>query len=636
MIIYESTKEGFLKDAANGIEDDIQARVLAFMHRNVRPGSPEYESWKNSLGNAMYHVMNSDKIPDDAGVGIEYNIPSSNRRIDFLVTGFDDIGHSNAVIIELKQWSKIAATDMDGIVETYISRSLRDKEHPSYQAWSYAALLKGFNVAVYDGDIDLAPCAYLHNHVDQGIVTGAFYKDYLDRAPSFCKGDKEKLQDFIATFVRRGDRGKTLFLIENSEIRPSKHLADTIASLLKGNKEFIMIDDQKVVYEKAISLTKKASAKKKQVLIVEGGPGTGKSVVALNLLTDITKLGLNTRYVTKNAAPRDVFEAKLTGDFKKSEISNMFTGSGSFTSATPNVFDALVVDEAHRLNEKSGMYRNLGENQIKEIIDAAKCCVFFIDEDQRIAWNDIGQIDEIERWAKSAGAVITKMELQSQFRCNGSDGYLEWLDNTLQIKETANPTLEGIDYDFRVVESPNELRDLIFEKNVEANKARIVAGYCWNWISKRNPAALDIQISEHEFAMRWNLNSESTKWIIKPDSVSEIGCIHTSQGLEVDYIGVIVGPDLVAHNGEVKTDPSKRAKSDASLNGYKKLRADHPVVADKKADALIRNTYKTLMTRGLKGCYVYCVDKETQDYFKKMMGNGPRRIAQPALEVKAP
>lgn len=623
MIIYESTKVGFLEDAANGIEDNIRERVFTFMNRNVKANSPEYISWRNSLGNAMFHVMNSSKIPDDAGVGIEYNIPRSNRRIDFLITGSDDSGNSNAVVIELKQWSKISETDMDGIVETYISRSLQAKEHPSYQAWSYAALLQGFNEEVYEGGIVLAPCAYLHNHEDIGTVTGHFYREYLEKAPSFCKGDKEKLQDFIATYVRRGDKGKTLFVIENSRIRPSKMLSDNLASLLKGNKEFIMIDDQKVVYEKALWLTKKAGTSSKQVLIIEGGPGTGKSVVAINLLTDTTKLGLNTQYVTKNAAPRDVFEAKLTGSFKKSEISNMFSGSGSFTSTPVNTFDSLVVDEAHRLNEKSGMYRNLGDNQVRELINASKCSIFFIDEDQRVTWQDIGETEEIEKWAKRAGATVTKMKLESQFRCNGSDGYLEWIDNTLRIKNTANTTLEGIDYDFRIIDSPNDLRNLIFEKNAEANKARLVAGYCWNWISKRNRNALDIQITDHDFAMKWNLANESTKWIIKPDSVTEIGCIHTCQGLEVDYVGVIVGPDLISRKGELITDPSKRARTDSSLNGYKKLLKDNPVEANKKADILIKNTYRTLMTRGLKGCYVYCVDKETQKYFKRMMGDKP-------------
>src|SRR5690606_8615611 len=135
--------------------------------------------------------------------------------------------------------------------------------------------------------------------------------------------------------------------------KPSKSLADSVGKMLRGTKEFIMIDDQKVVYENALALAKKASDSQKQVYIIEGGPGTGKSVVAINLLVHLLGMGFNTRYITKNAAPRSVYEAKLTQSFKKSEISNLFSGSGSFVESNLNDFDVLIVDEAHRLNEKS-------------------------------------------------------------------------------------------------------------------------------------------------------------------------------------------------------------------------------------------------------------------------------------------
>jgi DUF2075 family protein len=385
---------------------------------------------------------------------------------------------------------------------------------------------------------------------------------------------------------------------------------------MKGNSEFVMIDDQKIVYETAIALTKQSSGTNKNVLIVEGGPGTGKSVVAINLLVAITKLGLNTQYVTKNSAPRAVFESKLTGSMKKSAISNMFTGSGSYVGCEQNIFDALIVDEAHRLNEKSGMFKNLGENQVKEIIDAAKCSIFFIDEDQKVTWHDIGKKEEIEKWANKIGAKVHNLKLESQFRCNGSNGYLSWLDNTLQIKETANKTLGGINYDFRIVDSPNELQELIFEKNKLDNKARLVAGYCWNWVSKKDKNLKDIMIPEYNFGMKWNLADDGNLWIIKPDSVSEVGCIHTCQGLELDYVGVIVGKDLKAHEHKIITDPSERAKTDASLKGYKTVIKNDHFHAVMKADEIIKNTYRTLMTRGMKGCYVYFVDKEVERLFK--------------------
>jgi DUF2075 family protein len=393
-------------------------------------------------------------------------------------------------------------------------------------------------------------------------------------------------------------------------------LADSITKMIKGNQEFVMIDDQKVVYENAIALAKHASEKNKQVLIVKGGPGTGKSVVAINLLVELTKLGLLTQYVSKNAAPRAVYEARLTGSIKATEIRNMFRGSGAFIDSPANEYDALIVDEAHRLNKFSGLFGNLGENQIKEIINASKFSIFFLDEDQRVTLKDIGQKEEIIKWAHLSNAIITELELNSQFRCNGSDGYLAWLDNTLQIRETVNQDLSGVDYDFRVLDNPAELRDLIFEKNKINNRARIVAGYCWKWPSKKDFNSYDIQFPEYDFKMKWNLTEDGSTWIISPKSVNEVGCIHTCQGLEVDYIGVIIGDDLIVRNGVVITDASKRASSDNSVKGYKKLLKENPEEAKEQLDLIIKNTYRTLMTRGMKGCYVYCTDEETREYFK--------------------
>ncbi len=619
MIVYQSTKLGFLKDASNGIEDVIRSSVREKLNIDIKPDSGEYNSWKNSLGNAMCHVMNTEKIPDDSGVAIEYRIPRSKDRIDFVITGLDENKKEKVIIIELKQWTDVNRTDMDAMVTTRFKHGEKESIHPSYQAWSYSTLLRGFNATVYDENIDLRPCAYLHNHIDNNTISNNFYSDYLEKAPAFCKGDKEKLQDFISKYIKHGDTKNTLYRIDNGEIKPSKDLANSLVSMMKGNQEFVMIDDQKIVYEKAMSAIKKSTPTKKNVLIIEGGPGTGKSVVAINLLVSSTKIGLNTQYVTKNAAPRAVFESKLTGHMKKSEVSNMFTGSGSYVGCENNTFDALIVDEAHRLNEKSGMFKNLGENQIKEIIDASKCSVFFIDEDQKVTWQDIGKKEEIIKWAEKVGANVQILKLESQFRCNGSDGYLSWLDNTLQINETANTNLEGINYDFRIVDSPSELRNMILEKNKINNKARIVAGYCWNWVSKKDKNLLDIQIPEYDFSMKWNLATDGNLWLIKPDSVTEAGCIHTCQGLEMDYVGVIVGKDLSMHEHRIVTNPSERAKTDTSLRGYKKVvKSDH-WHAKVKADQIIKNTYRTLMTRGMKGCYVYFEDKNLRDYFRNSL-----------------
>jgi len=566
----------------------------------------------------MRDVLNDIDIPEDSGVAIEYHLPQTSKRVDFILTGQDEGKTEYAILIELKQWDQVQLSDKDGVVNTAF---YGEQPHPSYQVWSYAALLQGFNETVYEENIQLRPCAYLHNYIEEDVIKNPFYDDYLKKAPVFLEGnaEQEKLREFIRRFIKHGDKTKILFRIDNGKIKPSKSLADSLAKMLKGNQEFVMVDDQKIVYETALALAKRSSKENKNILIVQGGPGTGKSVVAINLLVALTKLGLVTQYITKNSAPRTVYESMLTGTLRKTEITNLFSGSGSYIGIENNIFDALVVDEAHRLNEKSGMFKNQGENQIKEIIEASKFSVFFIDEDQKVTWHDIGEKEEIEKWANKAGAKVHHLDLSSQFRCNGSDGYLAWLDNALQIGETANDKLDRSEYDFQIISSPSKLRDIIFEKNKEKNKARLVAGYCWDWVSKKNKGLMDIEIPEDNFAIQWNLASDGNLWILGKDSVNEMGCIHTCQGLEMDYVGVIVGPDLVIRDGICLTDAGKRAKTDSSIKGYKKLLKTNPEKARKKADSIIKNTYRTLMTRGMKGCYVYFTDKETEEYFKKII-----------------
>lgn len=615
MIVYQSTKQQFLADAANGIEDIVREEVVQKLGLHIQVGGSEYNSWKNSLGNYMFHVMNSDTIPDDAVVAVEYSIPRTKNRIDFIVSGLDENQEEKIIIIELKQWSDIGITQKDAVVSTRYQYGEQETTHPSYQAWSYSTLLNNFNEVVYTEKIGLVPCAYLHNHQDNNTVTNDFYSQYIQKAPLFCKGEKDKLQQFIAKYVKFGGTKDLLYRIDTGNVRPSKELADSLVSMMLGNQEFILIDDQKLVFETALDLARKNDGATKNVFIVEGGPGTGKSVVAINLLVAAIQHKLNAHYVTKNAAPRAVFEAKLSGSMKKSMISSLFQSSGTYISAEENEIDVLIIDEAHRLNAKSGVFSNLGENQIKELIYAAKTSIFFIDEDQRVTWKDIGDSGVIEEWANKLGATVSRAKLESQFRCNGSDGYLAWLDNTLGIKETANTTLAGIPYDFQVFDSPSVLRDAIFRKNSN-NKARIVAGYCWDWISKKNSSLFDIEFPEHNFAMQWNLTDDGSAYLIAPNSVNQVGCIHTCQGLEVEYVGVIIGKDLIVRDGKIITQPHERAKTDKSLHGYKRdLQLGIPGTVQ-KADLIIKNTYRTLMTRGMKGCYIFCEDEETRNYFR--------------------
>jgi hypothetical protein len=615
MIVYQEDKNTFMTHVR-------ESKIDYIIHENFKKqlgrstSSNEVLSWGNSM-QYMRNVLDDPDIPSDSKISIECQIPNTSKRIDFIITGQNAEQNDCAVIVELKQWQEATATAMDGVVKTFVGGAKREVSHPSYQAWSYSCLLEGFNEEVYSKKITLQPCAFLHNCEVAGDLVNDAYEPYLSKAPLFIKHDVVRLAGFIKQYVKFGDRTNIMYRIEKGRIRPSKTIADSIAKMIEGKPEFVMIDDQKVVFERCQQAIKTATLTKKQVVIIKGGPGTGKSVVAIQLTARMTAEQLLVQYVSKNSAPRNVYASRLSGSFRKSWVDNLFKGSGSYIECKSGEFDALIVDEAHRLNEKSGMYANLGENQIKEIIHAAKCSIFFIDEDQRVTIKDIGTREEIIKWANRAKAEVVTLELESQFRCNGSDGYLAWLDNFLEIRKTANTDLNDINYHFEVVNDPNILRERITAYNKVNNRARLVAGYCWPWNSKKNKKAMDIVMPEFNFGMQWNLTEDGMLWIISPNSIDQVGCIHTCQGLEVDYIGVIMGDDLVIRNGRWVCQSDKRARSDKSVHGLKKILGSNPSDGCQLAELVIKNTYRTLMTRGMKGCLLFSSDPETRGWLKK-------------------
>jgi DUF2075 family protein len=616
MLAYLGTKSDFLKDAPV-IEDKVRDAVKEKLNFNV--SQSEYQSWRNSLGNAMSHVMRSEEIPDDAGIAIEYRLNGRRFRLDFVISGLDYQGKESLVIIELKQWTDVQYSDLEEHIRTALGGGIRDVTHPSYQVWSYKSHLELYNEYVYENGLSVDACAYLHNCKDVSVINNSRYENALRLAPVFFHGEHQKIQDLIVDKIRKGAGTSLLERVDQSLIRPSKQLADAVGSMLNGQEEFVLLDEQKTAFETIIRNARQAQSGTKKVLIIKGGPGTGKSVISINALAKLTSERMNVKYVTANAAPRDVFQAKLKGLVKGDSVKHLFGGSGSYTETPKDSMDVLIVDEAHRLRMKSGMFKNLGESQTKEIIHSSKLSVFFIDEAQKVTWSDVGEISRIKAYAAKLGADVEMLELTSQFRCGGSDDYMAWLDDTLGLQNVPENYFSRDKFDFKIFDSVSELHDEIRGKNKVNNRARMVAGYCWNWVSKKATNSFDIELEQGNYKARWNLASYGNEWIINPKSVDEVGCIHTCQGLEVDYVGVIIGDDLVVSNGKLMTNPKGRAKSDKSLNGYVGERKTHPERADAKADELIRNTYRTLMSRGMKGCYVYFTNPEVKSYFQERL-----------------
>lgn len=614
MLVYQGNVRQFNEDVINNvIADKIKDEFLK--HNIINNNESEYRSWENSL-RCMQLIVGNNAIDEECKLAIEYRIPLTSKRVDFILTGKDEKDINQVIIVELKQWEKAKKTDMEDLVITHINGRERPVTHPSYQSYSYAKVIESFNEYISRDNINLHPCAFLHNYKEEyrAELENDRYTKTIDLSPIFLKNDYPKLRNFIQKYIKKHDNGEILYKIENGKLRPSKSLQDALSSMIKGNKEFYMIDEQQVAFEIIKKVVRNSLiSKEKSTIIVQGGPGTGKSVIAINLLAEFKNIVAS--YVTKNAAPREVYFSKLRKDkFKYNYVSNLFKGSGAFVDAGENIFDCLIVDEAHRLNEKS-MMGFKGENQIKEIINASKVSIFFVDEDQKVTTKDIGSIKEIKRWANKLNTNVIMGDdliLTSQFRCNGSDGYIAFLDNILGIKETANYDLNNIDYDFRIFDNPNKMKEEIKKKNLINNKSRIVAGYCYEWVTKKNndKDVYDIVIGD-DFKAKWNFNTTKT-WAIDENSFDQVGCIHTAQGLEFDYVGVIIGKDLRYENGRVITDKNQVARSDKSSG----VRTTKDVLL---ADRIIRNTYKTLMSRGQKGCYIYCEDEKLREYFKSFL-----------------
>jgi uncharacterized protein len=609
MVIYRRSSAEFLDDVDNNtIVEEIKR---AFVQQLGWFPVQEVKSWTNSM-KFMESIIRKAGVEKDCGVLIEYRIPTTAKRIDFVIAGQDDHQTKNLVIVELKQWDNAQATTMDDVVVTIVNKGLNTVAHPSYQAYSYKTLLTDFNENIETKRITPHSCAYLHNYKqkDPEPLQSKIYEKIVKDSPLFFKHDTEKLQQFILAHVGRGKGMEILYEIESGRIRPSRKLIDHVCSMFKGNKAFTLIDNQKVAFEKALDIA--VHAAKKTVLIVKGGPGTGKSVISVNLLGELLKRKCNVVFVAPNAAFRDVMVRSLAKENRLTRLNNLFKGSSSFVDATSNMYDTVVVDEAHRL-KNGNAYQYRGDNQVKDVIKAGFTTILFIDECQRVRPDDIGSIAEITRVAKSFKADIQEIELDAQYRCAGAEGFVNWLDDLLQIRETGNfDGWDRKDFEFRIFDDPNVLRRAIKARQRDGFSARMLAGYAWKWTSEGdgnlNGEIDDVVIPQHKFKMPWNSRRARTTWAMDSSGIDQIGCIHTSQGLEFDYVGVIIGSDLEFDSA---TNSCRASWANYKDSAGKKTMKDDP----KGLTQLVKNIYKTLMSRALKGCFVYVCDPGLAEHF---------------------
>lgn len=616
MRLYSGTVSEFVEDAAhNRIAEKLKSAFID--HFRFAPSPSEISSWRNSL-RAVSLVAERAKLLDN-GILLEYQLPSTSRRLDCLFTGRDDKRAANAIIVELKQWETAAESEGDHVL-TFVGGAKRDVLHPSAQVGGYCQYLNDSHTAFATGSdpIGLTACSYLHNYTlqkEDSLLAPKFSR-LLQDYPIYSAEDSEKLINDLHFLLGAGEGPAILERIEKSKYRPSKKLLEHVSKVVDGRPEYVLLDEQLIAFDQVIAAARRSrQSNAKSIILIVGGPGTGKSVIALNLMAQLARDGYTSHYATGSKSFTETLR-EIVGPRAGSLVKYF----NSYTELERDALDVIICDEAHRLRKTSSNQftpaaRRTGKAQIDEVVDVAKTAVFFIDDRQLVRPAEIGSTDLIRATASKFGASIHEVTLQAQFRCGGSDGFIQWVNNTLEIDRT--PTVLwnlSEPFEFRIFDSPKALDEAIRGKLEQGNKARITAGFCWPWSEPVEGGQLVNDVKLPGFERPWNAKPDagrlaagipkSSLWAYKAGGENQVGCIYTAQGFEFDYVGVIFGQDLVYRPGIGWIGQNQN-----SYDTVVKRSGAHFA-------ELVKNTYRVLLTRGMKGCYVFFADKETETFFR--------------------
>ena len=633
MRLYAGTSKQFITDTVhNQIAEKLKDAF--FYHYRFSPSQGEIHSWRNSL-RAMSQVLQNAGL-NDHGILLEYQLPLTSLRLDCMITGRDQRKRDNAVIVELKQWEACWPAEGDNEVITWVGGAQREVLHPSAQVGRYSMFLQDNHTAFHEGEpIGLTACTYLHNYFFQhhDVLLSEKFQSLLESFPLFSGDEVDKLADYLLLSLSKGEGLDVLKRVEDGKYRPSKKLMQHVAKVIKGKPEYVLLDEQLVAYDSVLVTAKKGfHDRRKSAIIIRGGPGTGKSVIAINLMADLLNQGFNAQYATGSRAFTETLRKAIGA---RGAI--QFKYFNSYVTAPYNAVDVLICDESHRIRKTSDKrFTKKKERsklaQVEELIKATRVAVFFVDDRQTVRPGEIGSSQYILEHAQRLNCDIKNYDLRVQFRCMGSDAFVSWVNNSLGIERNAHILWNGEEaFDFRIFPSPHSLEGEIRKRATEGYSARLTAGFCWNWSSKPNPNGTlkeDVVIGDYRRA--WNARPEATRlaqgipkatlWAYESGGINQIGCIYTAQGFEFDYVGVIFGNDLVY-------DYSKQDWTGLPGNSY-----DSEVKRGKeKFTDLVKNTYRVLLSRGMKGCYVYFMDKDTERFIRSRTEKLP--VEEPAKKA---
>jgi DUF2075 family protein len=615
--LYSGTSTEFVEDATLNQIGEKLSRAF-FEHFRYEPPKSELMSWRNSL-KSMASAVDVGRF-DDHGVIVEYQLPLSSRRLDVMLTGRDHDGRSQGVIVELKQWDETFPTHVEDCVITFVGGARREVLHPSAQVSGYRQYLTDTHSAFSDGEVGLGACSYLHNMVfdSESELYADRHAGLLQVAPIFTGDQVHDLVEFLDVRIGEGGGVPILDTVLAGRYAPHKRLLDHTARMIGGEPTYVLLDEQRVAFNSVLAAVQQQHrTDTKSVFLINGGPGTGKSVIALNLVAGLSESGRVVHHATGSKAftenVRKVVGRRAAAQFKY---------FNSYLGEEPEVLDVLVCDEAHRLREFSHnrftpRARRTDRPQVEELIDAARVSVFFIDDLQVVRPGETGSSTLIREAAGRFGAEVKEYELEAQFRCGGSDGFVQWVENTLGIRDTPHVLWEPEEqFEFDVVDSPQELEIIINQKAAAGYTARLTAGFCWPWSNPNDDGTLVDDVEVGEWRMPWNARSEAARlavgvpksnfWASDPGGLDQVGCVYTAQGFEFDYVGVIFGRDLVYR-------PRTGWVGQAGYSHDSVVKRAATTSEDEFA-RLVKQTYRVLLTRGLKGCFVYFQDDATRDF----------------------
>lgn len=621
MHLYSGSTVTFVADA---VQNRVAGALMDayFQHYRRHPPESEVVSWRNSL-RAMAQAIELGGF-DDHGIVVELELPLTSYRLDCMLTGSDRGGRRQAVIVELKQWTEVKPSHIEDSVRVWLGGRERDTLHPSCQVGNYQRYLLDVHTAFSQGEVGLHACSYLHNldHDPTSELLAPRHADLVSKYPLFAGNRVDDLVGHLDAQLGAGAGAPVLEHVLLGRYRPHKRLLQHTAEVLRGDPAYVLLDDQQLVFNDVLAQVRRRNlSSARTTFLIRGGPGTGKSLIALNLLAELSGDNLVTHHATGSKAFTENLR-RIVGR----RASAQFKYFNSYTGEPPDQADVLILDEAHRIREHSANRFTRADArderaQVKELVEAAKISVFFIDDLQVVRPGEVGSSTLIKQAAQEAGAQLVEHELQAQFRSMGSERYVSWIENTLELQRTADVLWPaGEEFDFDIAESPEELEALIRQRAADGATARLTAGFCWPWSKPDATGHLVPDVRVGDWSMPWNAKPDaallapgiptSNFWASEPAGLDQVGCVYTAQGFEFDHVGVIFGRDLVYRPGLGWIGQPEFSKDQMGPR-----RARDPELFTR----LVKSTYRVLLTRGLRGCTVYFQDTPTRDFFLTRM-----------------